>query len=59
MDENGFYVYDNTRMSYFIDDVVSGKDEFYNKRVRLIEKLFGNEAYENGAAKFIDYLDRR
>ena len=55
----GTHIFNKTQFLNFIDDVVSGKDEFYNKRVRLIEKLFGNEAYENGAAKFIDYLDRR
>ena len=42
----------------FFDNLKNGKDEFEKERLSLIEKLYGDTAYENGAEKLITIIDK-
>ncbi len=55
----GEKIYTKDQLLLFLGNVANGTDSFANQRRILIKKLFGENAFLNGAEAFIKYLDRR
>lgn len=55
----GEKIYTKDQLLSFLGNVANGTDPFANQRRILIKKLFGENAFLNGAEAFIKYLDGR
>ena len=55
----GEKIYSKEQLITFINNVAAGRDVFAERRKIIVNELFGNNAYENGAEAFIQCLDKR
>lgn len=53
----GMHIKNIDGLKEFLTNLKLGDDEYYKKRLQLVNQLFGEHAYENGAEKLINFID--